>query len=68
MASSLAFERSAGDHAVYVVRNWTTSVPSPPDLQLWKTGSLSWIHYQIQDGLIGGTKRRLLDVFDNSDS
>ena len=42
------FERSAGDHiAVYVVRRGRASVPSPPDLKLSKTGSLSCNHYQM---------------------
>jgi 8-oxo-dGTP pyrophosphatase MutT (NUDIX family) len=42
------FERSAGDHiAVYVIEIGRVFVPSPPDLKLSNTSSLSWNHYQM---------------------
>jgi ADP-ribose pyrophosphatase YjhB (NUDIX family) len=57
------FERSAGDHiAVYVFRDWTRvcAFSSGPEIIENKFFELE----SLPNGLIGGAKRRLFEVFD----
>jgi ADP-ribose pyrophosphatase YjhB (NUDIX family) len=57
------FERSAGDHiAVYVVRHWTRVRALSSGLEI-----IEHRFFELQslpDGLIGGAKRRLFEIFD----
>ena len=57
------FERSAGDHiAVYVVRDWTRVCAPSSGLEIIENKFFEL--ESLPDGLIGGAKRRLLEVFD----
>ena len=57
------FERSAGDHiAVYVVRDWTRVCAFSTGLEIIENKFFEL--KSLPDGLIGGAKRRLFEVFD----
>ena len=57
------FERSTGDHiVVYVVRDWTRVCALSSGLEIIENKFFEL--ESLPDGLIGGAKRRLFEVFD----